>query len=427
MLNQVPLVRRVRGAYYGWWVLASTFVLGTLSGGIFSNSSGIFFGPIQRDLGLNSAQTSLIFSLVRAEGSIAGPIVGRLVDKFGSRPMIIFGGILASFGFIALHWVHNYVLFIVIFVGVVGIGKSAGLGQVLVSAVNRWFIRRRSLAMSICITGFSSGGAAILPLITLGVSTVGWRDVMLYSGIFMGLIVIPLASLVRYSPEHMGIGPDLPFPKEGDSDSQPPVVDFTVRQALRTKSYWILFTGSVLRISLWGTISLHSVEMFVWKGMSHEMAGLMFSLMFLLSIPLRLLVGVLGDKFPLPPMMGAGMASAALAALAMLLIDGNLAVYLFVALMAIEQGTSTLNWVSLGNFFGRTSFASLMGLISVAFNIGMLITPIYAGLMFDRTGSYTVVLVSFLPIYFAAGAFFLMTRKPEAPVMPGQRFTEGRA
>ncbi|MCI0802469.1 MAG: MFS transporter [Chloroflexi bacterium] len=416
MLNQVPLVRKVRGAYYGWWVLASTFVLGTLSGGIFSNSSGIFFGPIQRDLGLNSAQTSLIFSLARAEGSIAGPIVGRLVDRFGSRPMIIFGGLLASAGFIALHWVNSYVLFVVIFVGVVGVGKSSGLGQVLISSVNRWFIRRRSLAMSICITGFSSGGAAILPLITIGVSTIGWRDVMLYSGIFMGIIVIPLASLVRHSPERMGIGADLPFPKEGGPDRRPVLVDFTVRQALRTKSYWILFTGSVLRISLWGTISLHSVEMFVWKGMSHEMAGLMFSLMFLLSIPLRLVVGFLGDRFPLQPMMGSGMVAASLAVLAMLLLDGNIAVYLFVLLMAMEQGTSSLNWVSLGNFFGRTSFATLMGLISVAFNIGMLVTPIYAGLVFDRTGSYTVVLVSFLPIYLAAGAFFMMTRKPEVPV-----------
>ncbi|MDA1127743.1 MAG: MFS transporter [Chloroflexi bacterium] len=410
-------MRKVKNAYYGWWVLASTFLLGTLSGGIFSNSSAIFFGPIKNDLGLNSTQTSLIFSLVRAEGSIAGPIVGRLVDRFGSRPMIIFGGLLASSGFIALHWVHNYVLFTVIFVGVVGVGKSSGLGQVLISSVNRWFIRRRSLAMSICITGFSSGGAAILPLITIGVSTIGWRDVMLYSGIFMGLIVIPLASMVRHSPERMGIGADLPFPKDGESGSRPAApIDFTVRQALRTKSYWILFAGSVLRISLWGTISVHAVQMFEWKGMSPEMAGIMFSLMFLMSIPLRLIVGVLGDKFPLQPMMGGGMAAAALAVVVMLVLDGNIAVYLFVALMALEQGTSALNWVSLGNFFGRTSFATLMGLISVVFNIGMLITPIYAGLVFDRTESYTIVFVSFLPIYLAAGVFFLMTRKPNAPV-----------
>jgi len=414
-LNQVPLVRKARGAYYGWWVLGATFVLGVLSGGIFSHSNAIFFGPIKRDLGLNSTQTSLIFSLVRAEGSFAGPIVGRFVDKFGARPMIIFGGLLASAGFMALSWVHSYVLFVVIFVGMVGVGKSSGLGQVLISAVNRWFIRRRSLAMSICITGFASGGAVLLPLISIGVSTIGWRDVMLYSGIFMAVIVVPLALLVRHSPEQMGIEPDLPRP-EDDTATQTSLVDFTVRQALRTRSYWILFTGSVLRITMWGAISVHAVEMFVWKGMSQGEAGLMFSLMFFLSIPMRLAAGYLGDHIPLQPMMGGGMVAAGLAVVAMLVMDGNTAVYLFVVLMAVEQGGSTLNWVALGNFFGRTSFATLMGIISTAFNLGMLVSPIYAGYMFDRTDSYTVVLISFLPIYLASGVFFLMTRKPETPV-----------
>ena len=95
MLKPVALVRKAKGAYYGWWVLSATFILGVLSGGIFSHSNAIFFGPIKRDLGLSSAQTSLIFSLARAEGSFAGPIVGWLVDKFGSRPLIMAGGVLA--------------------------------------------------------------------------------------------------------------------------------------------------------------------------------------------------------------------------------------------------------------------------------------------------------------------------------------------
>jgi len=144
-----------------------------------------------------------------------------------------------------------------------------------------------------------------------------------------------------------------------------------------------------------------------------------------MSIPLRLIVGFLGDKWPLQPMMGSGMGAAALATLALLTIEGNIAVYLFVVLMAVEQGTSSLNWVSLGNFFGRSSFATLMGLISVVFNIGMLITPIYAGVVFDKTESYSVVLISFLPIYIMAGVFFMMTRKPAAPV-PVSQMAYGR-
>ena len=415
--------RKAKGVYFGWWVLVSTFLLGVISGGIFSHSNGIFFGPIKQDLRLSSTQTSLIFSLARAEGSIAGPIVGPLVDRFGAQPMIIIGGIIAGLGFIALHWVHSYLLFVVIFIGLVSTGKSAGLGQVLLSAVNRWFVRKRSLAMSICITGFSSGGAVLLPLVTIGVHTIGWRDVMLYSGIFMCLIVFPLAAVIRHSPERMGLEPDGIKP-----NSEPAVArntpsaardasgDFTVGQALRTQAFWILSAGTIIRITLWGAISIHSVEMMVWRGMSQETAGLMFSLMFFLSIPMRIGAGILGDRMPIQPLMCVGMMAAGLAVLAVLVIEGNIGIYLFVLLMAVEQGGSTLNWVALGNFFGRSSFGTLMGMMSACFNIGMLISPIYAGWIFDQTQSYTLVLLTFLPMYLSSGGLFLLARKPSLPV-----------
>ena len=87
MKRFLPISPSLERVYYGWWVLAAVFILGLLSGGIFSFSNAIFFGPIKDDLLLTSAQTSLIFALARAEGSIAGPIVGRLVDKFGARSM----------------------------------------------------------------------------------------------------------------------------------------------------------------------------------------------------------------------------------------------------------------------------------------------------------------------------------------------------
>ena len=428
-IGSVPQVavgaRKAKSVYFGWWVLVSTFLLGVISGGIFSHSNGIFFGPIKEDLRLSSTQTSLIFSLARAEGSVAGPIVGPLVDRFGSQPMIIIGGIIAGLGFIALHWVHGYLSFVVIFIGLVSTGKSAGLGQVLLSAVNRWFIRRRSLAMSICITGFSSGGAVLLPLVTIGVHTIGWRDVMLYSGIFMCLIVLPLAAIIRHSPERMGLEPDGIKPGAAPASTQGTTQparetsgDFTVAQALRTQAFWILSAGTIMRITLWGAISIHSVEMMVWKGMGQETAGLMFSLMFFLSIPMRIGAGVLGDRMPIQPLMCGGMMAAGLATLAMLVIEGNIGIYLFVFLMAVEQGGSTLNWVALGNFFGRSSFGTLMGMMSFCFNMGMLVSPIYAGWIVDQTQSYTLVLLTFIPVYMASGGLFLLARKPTLPRTP---------
>tara|TARA_B100000408_G_scaffold103655_1_gene80655 strand:- start:1071 stop:1745 length:675 start_codon:yes stop_codon:yes gene_type:complete len=192
--------------------------------------------------------------------------------------------------------------------------------------------------------------------------------------------------------------------------------DFLVREALRTREYWILLAGSVMRITLWGAISVHGVEMMVWHGMAREAAGFMFSLMFLLSIPTRLIAGYFGDKLPLQPFLCMGMVAAAMACVSLLFLGGDLGVVIFVLLMAVEQGCSTLNWVALGNYFGRRSFATLMGIMSTCFNIGMLISPIYAGVLFDRTHTYTVVLFTFIPIYVASGIFFLLSRRPRSPV-----------
>ena len=422
MVSLAGLRARAGRVYYGWWILLSTFVLGALSGGIFWQSNSILFNPIKRDLGLNSTQTSVIFATSRAEGSIAGPIVGRLVDRFGPRPMILVGGFMAGLGYVILRWVDNYWVFMAVFVLIVSAGRSAGMGQTLLSAVNTWFVRRRSMAMAICSTGFSSGGAVILPLMTIGVHTIGWRDVMLYSGVFMCLLVVPLAMVVRRSPESMGLLPD--GIQEGDQeeelrrrDPRPTEVpvDFSVREALGTGSYWVLLAATVLRIALWGAVSLHLVEIIAWKGFDRETAGFLFSLMFLLSVPSRLMAGFLGDRLPIPPLVSAGMVSGGLATLCLLGLEGNLAVYSFVVLLAVEQGGSTLNWVLLGNYFGRKSFATLMGIMSTCFNIGMLISPIYAGWVFDATDSYKWVLVTFVPVYALAAVLFLSVRRPAAP------------
>lgn len=433
MASVARLRARVGRVYYGWWIIVSTFVLGALSGGLFWQSNSIFFGPIKEDLRLNSAQTSIIFATSRAEGSIAGPFVGRLVDVFGPRPMILVGGLMAGAGYVLLHRVDSYWVFLAVFVLIVSAGRSAGMGQTLLSAVNTWFVRRRSMAMSICITGFSSGGAVILPLVTLGVHSLGWRDVMLYSGIFMCVVVVPLALVVRRSPESMGLLPDgdqagdgRDAPAAGPATETPPV-DFSVREALATGAYWVLLTATVLRIGLWGAVSLHMVEMFVWKGVDRETAGFLFSLLFFLSVPTRLMAGFLGDRLPIQPLIGASMALGGLATLGLLGLEGNLAVYVFVVLLAVEQGGSTLNWVLLGNFFGRKSFATLMGIMSTCFNIGMLFTPIYAGWVFDTTDSYKLVLLTFAPFYGLAALFYLAVRRPRPPQRAPHRGAARRA
>jgi MFS family permease len=139
---------------------------------------------------------------------MGGPVVGWLVDKFGSRPVILFGGVTAGIGLMLLSQADSYWELVLLFAGVVSIGKTAGLGQTLMAAVNQWFIRCKALPLSTLMTAFAGGGAFIVLLLDLGISQIGWRSTVLFTGLFIALMTIPVALIVRSRPEDMGLRPD---------------------------------------------------------------------------------------------------------------------------------------------------------------------------------------------------------------------------
>jgi MFS transporter, OFA family, oxalate/formate antiporter len=249
--------RRQGRLFYGWWVVTVTSVLGMFGNGAISSGFPRFFEPIRQDLGISYASMSLVFSLARAEGGMGGPLVGWVVDKFGSRPVILFGGLTAGIGLMLLSRADSYWELVLLFAGVVSIGKTAGLGQTLMAVVNQWFIRRRALALSTLMTAFAGGGAFIVLLLDLGVSQLGWRNTVLFTGLFIVLLTIPVVLVVRSRPEDMGLRPDGDggSPRQGQSERRRSGAalaesqEFTVRQAFRTNAFWFILLGIITRVS----------------------------------------------------------------------------------------------------------------------------------------------------------------------------------
>jgi MFS transporter, OFA family, oxalate/formate antiporter len=284
-ISQVRESRRQGRLFYGWWVVAVTSVLGMFGNGSISSGFPRFFEPIRQDLGISYASMSLVFSLARAEGGMGGPIVGWVVDKFGSRPVILFGGLTAGIGLMLLSRADSYWELVLLFAGVVSIGKTAGLGQTLMAAVNQWFIRRRALALSTLMTAFAGGGAFIVLLLDLGISQIGWRNTVLFTGLFIALLTIPVALVVRSRPEDMGLRPD--GDGEGFRQSQSgrghsartvaaEAQEFTVRQALRTHTFWFILLGVITRVSASNAIIIHIFPMLALQAWSRRPAPSMY-------------------------------------------------------------------------------------------------------------------------------------------------------
>jgi sugar phosphate permease len=432
--------RRQGRLFYGWWVLAMASVQGLFGGGTAHSGFSVFFLPIQRDLNLNYASMSLVFSLARAEGGVGGFIIGWLVDKLGARPLILVGGLTTGIGMILLSQVHSYWQLLLLYVGVVSIGRSAGMGQTLMATVNQWFIQRKALAMSTLITSFAAGGAIAVPLLALGNKHLGWRETLLYTGIFTCLLTLLVSRFIRSKPEDLGLQPDggpgtrhvgaltlaqrrsrlaalrrrPPHAPSSEGRTQRSDIpqDFTVRQALHTRAFWLLLLAIFMRVVVMDALMVHQIPMLVWKGVTEQMAAFYIGLMFFLSIPLRFGLGLAGGVVSPHRVVFVGMGIGVLGLLGMLMLHGTPAVLSLMVALAVVESTSSVNWITVGNYFGRSHFASLMGLMSGFLNLGSAIAPVLSGWVFDQTQSYALVLMTGAPLFLLGGILFSLARRP---------------
>ena len=195
-----------RRLFYGWWIVTIGCLQDAVKGGLFNTGFSLYFLPVLNELHLNRAATSLPFSLAKLESALIGPIAGYLIDRFDIRMMMVLGTTMAGLGFVLLAYTHSYLTFLLVFMGLAS-GFQVGFNHASMSAVNHWFLTKRSLAMSILQTGQAIGGVVLFPLVALAVLKLGWRSAALLSGGVI-FLTLPLVLLVRRSPESMGLLPD---------------------------------------------------------------------------------------------------------------------------------------------------------------------------------------------------------------------------
>lgn len=408
--------------FFGWWIVAASCVVNAVGGGVYWYGFAVFFLPIKAALGLSSASTSLIFSLSRAEGAIEGPVAGYLIDRFGARKILTVGVIVVGIGYVLLSQVNSYLWFLIIYLGIISLAFNGSFSTSTMSVVNNWFIKRKGLAMAISIAAHSLGGAILSPILAFTIYHMGWRITIALSGILLVAFVVPFAQLLRPSPEAMGLLPD------GDSEDQASIetstsktkvkesTEFTVRQALRTNAYWMLALGTMLRTGTLGTLIVHFIPIMVWKGNSEQGAAVMLGVMAFLSIPMRITIGWLGDRWSRSRMLSAGMVLGALSLLVLQSASSLWHIWFFICVFSVVEGLSALNWALVGDYFGRRRFATLRGILSLIYSWGMIVMPLVAGRIYDQTESYRMSIWIFVGMYVVGAILFVFMQRPRLPV-----------
>jgi sugar phosphate permease len=279
----------------------------------------------------------------------------------------------------------------------------------------RWFRRRRSVALSISATGMGTGGL-LTPLIVAGLTNLGWRWTAVLSGLIVLAVGLPLAQLVRSSPERYGLLPDGDTRAPDLSAPGAPAMrtDFTVRQAVRTPAFWYISLGHGAALLVVSAVLVHLViHVNERLGYSLGQAASVVAVMTVMQVIGQLSGGFAGDRYSKRFICAACMLAHA-AALLMLAFATTYAMVLAFAVMhGLAWGVrGPLMGAIRADYFGAASFGRITGVSSMIVMFGMMGGPLVAGILADRTGSY-VPGFSILATLAAVGSiFFVLARRP---------------
>ena len=402
--------------FYGWYIVSAGFSIQLLIGSLMIHSFTAYFPLLEAQFGWSRATLSGAFALSRAESGLLGPLQCWLIEKYGPRMMAVFGMCLFGIGFILFSQIDSILGYYVTFF-LMAAGSSIAGHLTVATAIINWFNRKRGIAVGLSSTGFGLAGI-LVPLIAWSLTTQGWRDTAFYSGIGIIIVGIPVSLILRRDPEPYGYLPD------GDNRSEVGTIDnqdqdltgFTVREAIKTSSFWYLGIGHALSLLTVGAVSLHLVPHVVDSvGLSVTIASTAVAVMTVFFVTGQVVGGFLGDKYSKRWLAAIGTLMHAVALLILAYSTNIIMVYIFSILHGSAWGLRGPIMATIrADYFGRAYFPSIMGFSSLIIMLGMTVGPLFAGYMADVFGDYKLgfIIISALA---ALGSIFFVLAKP--PIM----------
>lgn len=410
----------MRKIFYGWWIVAATSVIHLWSAGTFFYSFTAFFNPVIKEFGWSYTATSIAAALRSIEGGLASPIVGFAADRYGSRRLLIAGGVLSGVGFILFSRITSlwgfYFTFIFLSIGVSLLLPIPGW-----TATANWFIKKRALALGILSASIGLGGMLVYG-VNLLIETYGWRAASVVIGVGFWGVTLPCACLIRQRPETMNLLPD----GEPPSRSNPPgahgstsqAEGFSLSEALKTRAFWTLTAIVTVSGGTMHSVTVHIMPYFLSVDMDRGKSSLIASLLIVVSVLGRFGLGWLNNRIAGRKLLAFGLILQAAGCLLLIWADSFWKAMLFVVAFGPGfGGIITLRLVLQASYFGRKAFGSVQGLIMAVMVLGSMTGPVLTGMAYDVFRSYTPAWQIMALLLFLMIPASLTLRRPPKPAV----------
>ncbi len=403
--------------FYGWVMMAATFVGMGLVNYFGVSSFSLFVAPVVSTLGI-SATAFLLCATMNSLGGVFGAMVGgRLLDARGLRFTGTAGALLLAGAFFALRFAKSMPVFYLCYL-VIGFASSATGSIFINKMVARWFDRLRGTVTGICTAGQSTFTFLLARLLAGRIERAGYASAYLIIAIAMLAVAVMLLVLIREKPEDMGQLPDGALQKAEGNKGAADAFGLTAKEATKTAAFWLIVIAYGLNtMASLGVIQTY-VAHFTSAGYSAMMAATAASVYGLAGIFTRIIWGRIADKLSHKTccLIGNVIFIGSILFLASVRSAGSsLPLYIFGIAFAFGNGFMFVLMVKfLGINFGTRAFGMLSGYTMTAMMLGSMAGSPLAGMIFDATGSYSAAYLIFAGAAAVSTVLLLLTKQPEA-------------
>ena len=399
MIAPIPTPRKFQ-LFYGWYVLAASFVILFLTTGV-AFSIGVMFKPFTDEFGWNRSSISIGIFINMVMYALSLIVAGKAYDRYGPKWVIVISAVLISAGYMSISVVDSIWEFVLFYGILVGSGMGGTSIPLMGALLTKWFEKWRGLAVSLGITGGCVGQFVMVPFLTMSVLKYGWRISFFFIGLVMLVAIGGLGLFViKGDPEDLGIAPfgqkcggkqtGLEEQDFHESHQQ----DLTLMQAAKTYSFWLFLSFMFICGSGDFLVTTHLIPYVTDHDVSSIAAANMLAWLGLLSLGGILVAGpvsdMIGNKIPIA-------LTFILRFLVFLLIlkYQNLAsFYIFSLAFGLTlMVTAPLTPILAGKLYGFSHVGLISGFVVTVHHLGGGFWSYMGGVIFDRTGSYWLAFV----------------------------------
>ena len=396
--------------FYGWTIVG----IGSL--GIFTSGAGQshtfspFIPVISKDLQISSTSITTAYMIATLFAAFLLPQIGKLVDKFGPRIVLIYTVILLGIGCLIFGAASNFLMLAVAF----GFLRFFGQGTLMLGSANiitQWFDKKRGFALGLMGLGFALSMGIHPPISDFLITNYGWRSAWVIIGLSTWILMLPpLIFLAIDKPEDVNEKPD--GIQKNIVNQNTKIFGLSLNEALKEKSFYIL-SFSFFSISTLIT-ALHFFQVTIlnqhFNLPSREAAALFIPTMITMIIFIPL-AGKILDKFETHNVIGIALLVTT-ASLISISFSSNIT---FAIIYSIIFGINNAFNLSLfgyiwPRYFGRLHVGSIQGTGQMVLVVGASIgaMPFALAMDFGYDLLLTIRLAALYPFLSAFLCFFFL-------------------